>query len=475
MEYRKNQIIETVIEDISDNGEGIGKINGYTLFIKDTVIGDRVKARITMVKKNYGYARVEEILLPSADRTEPRCSLHRKCGGCNLQSMSYEAQLCYKQKKVREHLIRIGGFTPEFTDRIMEPIEGASDTYRYRNKEQYPVGYDNNRNIISGFYISRSHAIVECSDCYLGASENKIIVDILLKHFRKYKIEPYDEETGTGLIRHILIRKGACSGEIMVCIIVNGADAVTRSGSGSVKGSVNANSAGEKAEQIPFENELVKELIKVNGIRSICVNINNERTNVILGKRTITLWGSETIRDTLMNMVFEISPESFYQINHEQTEKLYGVIRAYADLSGKEEVWDICCGVGTIGLCLADMAKEVHGIEIVPEAIRNAEKNAALNNKENVEFICAAAEEYLQANRDRIQADVMILDPSRKGMDERALDAILTVKPGKIVYVSCDSATLARDLRYLCSNGYTLQRVRAVDMFPQTVHIETIV
>ncbi|MCR4658405.1 MAG: 23S rRNA (uracil(1939)-C(5))-methyltransferase RlmD, partial [Lachnospiraceae bacterium] len=506
MEYTKNQVIETYIEDMSDNGEGIGRISGYTLFIKDAVIGDRIKAKITKVKKKYGYGRVMEILEPSPDRVRPLCDIADKCGGCTLQVMSYEAQLRYKEKKVRGNLVRIGGFPEDFVEEKLEPIIGAENPFRYRNKAQFPVGYDRKQNIISGFYISRSHEIVSNCDCYLGVSDNKIITDILLRHFEEHKIEPYDESTGKGLIRHIMIRKGFVTGEIMVCLIINyekGRKGIlkraeretevfrpVKSGEGSeinvspaLGTSGSAEGISEISGEAPYysrevkqessrvkfiqaQDELIDKLIRVEGIKSICVNINNEMTNVIMGEETYTIWGSDTIRDTLMGLTFEISPASFFQVNPVQTEKLYSLISEFACLSGKEEVWDICCGIGTITLMLSKKAGKVHGIEIVPDAIENAKKNARINNIENADFICAPAEEFLPIIKGKMKADLVVMDPPRKGMDIKSLDAIIEAKPERMIYVSCDSATLARDLKYLYENGYEPVRIRPVDMFP---------
>ncbi len=498
MEYKKNQIAEIEITDLSDKGEGIGRINGYTLFVKDTVIGDRVKVRITKAKKNYGFGRLEEIVSPSVNRVEPVCCFHRKCGGCNLQAMSYEAQLSYKEKKVRESLTRIGGFEETFIDGIMDPIIGAENPFRYRNKAQFPVGYDNMRNVISGFYTSRTHDIVRCNDCYLIPEDGIEITKILTDHFNKYKIKPYDEKTGSGTVRHILIRKGFHTGEIILCLILNSDEIVNhvKNGRSEYQNSENPGQSGTRLnkdiiyknqtvdphsvykrppEYLPHQAELIERLRVVKGVKSICVNLNKERTNVILGRKTITLWGSDTIRDELMGLEFEISAASFYQVNPEQTEKLYGLVREYAALSGREEVWDICCGIGTITLILAKDASMVHGIEIVPQAIENAEKNALINKISNSEFICGAAEEVLPGLKDRIRADLIVMDPPRKGMDETALRVVADTGPEKIIYVSCDAATLARDLKFLAGFGYLPTRIRPVDMFPQTIHVETVV
>lgn len=462
--HRKNEIVRIEITDISTEGMGVGKSDGYTLFVKDAIPGDIIDARIVKVKKNYGYGRVEKIVEPSPARVSPRCAFARQCGGCQLQEMEYAGQLGFKQDKVRNALVRLGGFDEGFIDGIMEPVIGMDEPWRYRNKAQYPVGIDKGGNPVAGFYAGRTHDIIGNTDCMLGVSENKDILEVILAHMKKYNIPAYDENVtgnaGCSLIRHVLIRKGFASGEIMVCIVIKTGDV----------GSINKLNI-----YIPGQQELISELGKINGVGSISVNINNKDTNVILGEETHTLWGSERIRDTLLGKIFEISPLSFYQVNPVQTEKLYSAAIEFAGLTGNEEVWDICCGIGTISLCMADMAKLVHGLEIVPEAIEDAKKNATLNDIHNAEFICAAAEEYLPAHKDEIKADVIVLDPPRKGMDEAALVVIADAAPKRIVYVSCDPATLARDLKYLTAHGYELTRVRPCEMFAQTVHIETCV
>lgn len=450
MEFCKNQVLTVTIEDMSNNGEGIGRYDGYILFVKDAVLKDTVKAKITKVKKNYGYAILDEILKPSPYRTKPFCENHKRCGGCQIQAMEYEAQLKFKENKVRNDLVRIGGLDPELVEAVFEPVIGMEEPKRYRNKSQYPVGRDNNGNTVTGFYAKRTHSIIPCLDCGLAPEENSRILKTVLEHMTKYHIEPYDESDGTGTIRHIMIRKGFSTGEIMVCIV--------KKGYGT----------------LPGQEELIGSLTKIPGMSSFCVSINNENTNVIMGNEIHTVWGRDCIKDKLLGKEFLISPLSFYQVNPIQVEKLYGLATEYASLTGKEEVWDICCGIGTISICMADKAKTVHGIEIVPEAIEDAKKNALANGINNTEFICAAAEEYLPAHKEEIRADVVITDPPRKGMDEKALFAIVETAPERIVYVSCDSATLARDLKYLSEHGYELKRARCVDMFPQTVHVETV-
>ena len=464
MEYKKNDMVRLEITDMTAEGMGVGKIDGYALFVKDAIVGDVLDVRIVKVKKNYGYGRVEKIIRPSSDRVKPRCPIARQCGGCQIQELKYDAQLKLKQNKVRNNLIRIGGFTPGQTDSVIEPMIGMDDPWRYRNKAQYPTGTDKEGNPVAGFYAGRTHSIIPCTDCVLLPEENSTILEIVLEHMKRHGITAYDENDGSGTVRHVMIRKGFATGEIMVCLVI------THTGK---------RRAGEAGGVIPEEyitgqNELIDKLCEIPGMKSVCVSVNNDNTNVIMGNETHTLYGSDMINDILLGKRFEISPLSFYQVNPVQVEKLYGTAIEYAGLTGNEEVWDVCCGIGTISICMSDKAKCVHGLEIVPEAIEDAKRNAALNNADNVEFICAAAEEFLPAHKDRITADVVVLDPPRKGMDEAALLAIVDIKPDKIVYVSCDSATLARDLKYLTGYGYELKKVRCTDMFSQTVHIETV-
>ena len=459
MDHFKNQELTVTIEDMSSNGEGIGRSDGYILFVKDALCGDTVRAKLTKVKKNYAYARCEEIITPSDDRCEPVCREHKRCGGCQIQALSYEAQLKFKENKVKNDLIRIGSIDEDTISKALEPITGMDDPLRYRNKSQYPVGTDREGNPVAGFFAGRTHSIIPCNDCMLAPEENRRILEIILSHMEKHGVSAYDEATGSGCIRHVLIRKGFATGQIMVCLVIRHESESSKGKSGNI-------------QYLNGQDSLINELSKIEGMTSICVSINNENTNVIMGNEIHTLWGKDRIEDVLLGKRFEISPLSFYQVNPVQVEKLYQTAIEYAQLSGSEEVWDICCGIGTISICMADKAGKVHGLEIVPEAIEDAKKNAAANNVSNTDFICAAAEEYLPAHRDEIKADVIVLDPPRKGMDEAALSVIADAAPSRIVYVSCDSATLSRDIKYLTGRGYTIQRIRCVDMFPQTVHVE---
>ena len=448
---KKNDIFELEITDMGTDGEGIGHYEGMTFFVKDALIGDVITARATKLKKNYGYARVEEIKTPSTFRVEPECELHKRCGGCQIQALSYEKQLEFKNDKVRNNLMRIGGFSETELDSKMQPPVGADSPYRYRNKAQFPFGRDKDGRIIAGFYAGRTHHIVEAEDCLLGVEENAVILDIIKKIMEEYQIAPYDEETHKGLIRHALIRKGFSNGELMVCLVING-------------------------KKLPHADIFVERLKEVPGMISISYNINQEKTNVILGAELVNLYGPGYITDKIGNVSYQISPLSFYQVNPVQTEKLYGTALEYAGLTGGETVWDLYCGIGTISLFLAQKAKKVYGVEIVPPAIEDARRNAALNGMENVEFFVGKAEEVLprEYEKNQVYADVIVVDPPRKGCDSVCLDTIVRMQPKRVVYVSCDSATLARDVKYLNERGYAVERVRCCDMFGMSGHVETV-
>ena len=448
MEFRKNDLVTLEIEDCGIDGEGIGKADGFTVFVKDAVIGDTVTAKIIKAKKNYGYGRLMEVLKPSPYRVEPKCEFARQCGGCQLQALSYDQQLVFKTNKVKGHLERIGGFT----DIPMEPIIGMDELFHYRNKAQFPVGRNKEGKIVTGFYAGRTHNIIENRDCALGVAENKEVLDRVIAHMEKYGIEPYNEATGKGLVRHVLIRYGYFTKEVMVCLILNG-------------------------NKIPKEEQLVKSLCEIPGMTSITINVNKKHSNVILGEEIRLLWGQEYITDRIGDISYQISPLSFYQVNPMQTQKLYAKALEYADLHGEETVWDLYCGIGTISLFLAQKAKFVRGVEIVPAAIENAKENAKLNGLENTEFFVGKAEEVLprEYKKNGVYADVIVVDPPRKGCDETLLETMVEMNPERIVYVSCDSATLARDLKYLCERGYELRKVCPVDQFGMTVHVETVV
>ena len=469
MEMKKNDRFVLKIEDMGENGEGIGRLDGYIWFVKDAVIGDVIEAGVTKMKKQYGFARLIRVIEPSEYRTEERCPSARRCGGCQIQAVDYQEQLRLKEKKVYNNLKRIGGLsslllpsgeetteqTKEETERnavVMEPIIGMENPWRYRNKAQFPFGRNKDGRIVTGFYAGRTHDIVEQEDCLLGVEENREILSIIRNFMEEYKIEPYNEETHRGLVRHVLIRKGFQTGELMVCLVING-------------------------RKLPGQQALTEHLLEIPGMTSISLNVNQEKTNVILGKELINLWGEGHITDYIGAVQYRISPLSFYQVNPVQTERLYGTALEYAGLTGNETVWDLYCGIGTISLFLAQKAKQVYGVEIVPQAIDDARENARLNHMENVEFFVGKAEEVLpeQYERNQIYADVIVVDPPRKGCDEKCLETIVKMSPNRVVYVSCNSSTLARDVKYLEERGYRTERVRCVDMFPHSGHVETVV
>ena len=473
---KKNDEFEIDITDIGNEGEGIGKYEGMTFFIKGGVPGDRILAGATKLKKTYGYARLVKVIKASPFRVTPKCPISGKCGGCQIQSLSYEKQLELKERKITENLIRIGGFSPEFIKENMDPIVGMEEPFHYRNKAQYPIGTDKENQPIAGFYAGRTHSIIPNTMCYLGAEENEEILNIILSYMKEYKIEAYDEVTGKGLIRHVLIRKGFSTGELMVCLVIN-----------------------KNITELPYQEPLIRKLADIPGMKSISLNINTENTNVIMGNKVHTIWGETTISDIIHvrdmqkegypftgdALTFKISPLSFYQVNPVQTEKLYSLALEYAGLTGKETVWDLYCGIGTISLFMAGSAKQVYGVEIVPQAIDDAKENAERNGITNARFFVGKAEEVLpafyegkigdkKASDDMLHPDVIVVDPPRKGCDEACLATMLKMQPERIVYVSCDSATLARDLKILCDGGYVIKKIRGVDQFPMTVHVESI-
>lgn len=481
----KNQEFIVTIEDMNEDGAGVGKVDGYIWFVKDAVIGDVVRAKAMKMKKSYGFARLMEVLEPSGSRVIPSCPVARQCGGCQLQAMSYEEQLKFKERKVMNNLIRIGKFAEN--EIHMLPIMGMEEPWRYRNKAQFPFGKDKGGNVIAGFYAGRTHAIVEAGDCLLGVEENREILDIVKLFMKEMKIEPYDESSHKGLVRHVLIRKGFKTGEIMVCLVINGKKLPGKER--LVEMLCGVDGKDEKGQGINREGIDGKEIYGketngnetdghgIRGMTSISYSVNQEKTNVIMGKEIVNLYGPGFITDYIGNVKYQISPLSFYQVNPVQTERLYGTALEYAGLTGNETVWDLYCGIGTISLFLAQKAKKVYGVEIVPQAIEDARRNAEINGIKNAEFFVGKAEEVLpeQFEKNHVHADVIVVDPPRKGCDTVCLDTILKMRPERVVYVSCDSATLARDLRYLADGGYMVERGRCCDMFPGTVHVETVV
>lgn len=441
---KKNQDITVDIDGLTSEGLGVGRIEGYTLFVEGALPGERVDIKVVKLLKNYGFGKLLKVLKPSTERIEPRCPIMKKCGGCQLQHINYEAQLESKTRQVKDAIERIGGLK----DIKINDTIGMKEPWRYRNKAQFPVGWDGGVRI--GFYRSGTHDIVDTQECLIQDEISDRASAILREFIKKCDISTYNEETGKGLIRHIVTRKGFKTGDVMICLVING-------------------------DSIPYDKILVDMFIQgIPNIKSIVLNINKTKTNVILGDKNKVLFGEEAIYDYIGEFRFRISPLSFFQVNPVQTEVLYGKALEYAGLTGSETVIDAYCGIGTISLFLSQKAGKVYGVEIVPQAIENAKENAKLNNVDNVEFILGESETVIpELFAKGIKADVIVVDPPRKGCDEKLLDTIARMKPERVVYVSCNPATLARDLKYLTEKGYAVKAVQPVDMFPHTGHVET--
>ena len=443
VEKNRNYIVD--ITGLSSEGLGVARIEGFTVFVEGALPKEQAEIKIVKVLKNYAFGKLLRTLKTAACRIEPSCGVVKRCGGCQLQHMSYEAQLQYKTQQVKDALERIGGLNGV----AVHDTIGMEDPWRYRNKAQFPVGMDGD--VMIGFYANRSHEIIDTPQCSIQDAVNDNVIQTVREFIKKYDISVYDENTGKGIIRHIVTRKGFKTGEVMVCIVING-------------------------DSLPCGKALVEMLrARTDGLKSVVVNINKKKTNVILGERNIVIFGEEAIYDYIGEFKFRISPLSFFQVNPVQTEVLYGKALEYADLKGDETVFDAYCGIGTISLFLSRKAKKVYGIEIVPQAINNAKENARLNGVKNVEFLVGESEIVIpELYRKGIKADVIVVDPPRKGCDEKLLEVITEMSPEKVVYVSCNPATLARDLKYLSERGYEVREVQPVDMFPQTSHVECV-
>ncbi|MBF2476549.1 23S rRNA (uracil(1939)-C(5))-methyltransferase RlmD [Listeria seeligeri] len=441
---KKNQSVEITIEDLTHDGNGVGKIDGYPLFIPNTLPGEKVTAKIIKLNKNYGFARMENLEVVSAERVEPPCAVYSKCGGCSLQHLSYVGQLAFKRNQVEETMKRIGKLNVEIKETL-----GMDNPWRYRNKSQVPVGFVNGK-LTAGFYQKRSHEIIDMSTCLIQSEQGDFAVQKTREVLAKYGTEPYDEKTGKGDIRHIMTRFAHTTGQLMLVLVTT-------------------------KDRLPFKEEIICDLTEQLALTSIVQNINPQKTNVIFGDRTKTLWGKDIIEDTIHGIRFAISARSFYQVNPLQTEVLYQQAIEAAELTGEETVIDAYCGIGSISLCLAKKAKHVYGVEIVDQAIQDARANAELNNLSNTTFETGKAEEVIPTwYKAGIVADVLVVDPPRKGCDEKLLQTILAMKPKKVVYVSCNPGTLARDMKILSDGGYEANQVQPVDMFPMTTHIEAV-
>ena len=442
----KNEEFEIEIEDLTHEGNGVGKLDGYTFFIPGVLPGERVRAKAVKLKKQYGFARLLEIITPSEERVDPICPVFKRCGGCTLQHTTYESQLAFKHRMVEENVRRIG----KIEGVPIHPTIGMIKPWRYRNKSQVPFGEEEG-GLIGGFYAMRTHEIIDIEECLIQHETSDLIVKKVKEIGKKHGITAYREEDHKGLLRHVVSKVGFATGEVMVVLVTNG-------------------------KIIPNEWAFIQELSQtIPGIKSIVQNVNTKRTNVIFGDKTKVLWGEAYIYDTIGRIKFAISARSFYQVNPVQTERLYSKALEYANLTGKENVIDAYCGIGTISLFLAQKAKHVYGVEVVPDAIEDANRNAALNGMENVTFAVGEAEKVIpQWYKEGHQADVIVVDPPRKGCDDALLQTMIEMKPERIVYVSCNPSTLARDLRVLEDGGYRTVEVQPVDMFPHTTHVECV-
>ena len=447
---RKNDIIELEIDAMSAEGSGIGRYEGMAVFVPQTAVGDRISCHILKVQKNLAFGKAEKILEPSADRETPDCSYFEKCGGCVYRHISYEAELEIKTARVMDALERIGGFK----GLNIRPIIGAAGRCFYRNKAQIPVGLDRDGNLILGFYAGHSHRIIDAEKCLLQPEDFAVATDIFRQWYDEYGNPDmiYNEEKHRGLIRHIYLRKAAKTDELMFCLVING-------------------------ENLRHSDKLL-EMLRLNlpNLKGFILNINREKTNVILGSRSIVLWGDDFITDELCGLKFAISPLSFYQVNRDQAEKLYTQAAEYAGLTGKENLMDLYCGAGTIGLTMAGKAKKLIGVEIVEQAIENAKANASANGVRNAEFICGDAAKAAEVLAHRGEKpDVIVIDPPRKGCSPDLIHTIDDLSPERVVYVSCDPATLARDLKLFGELGWVIHEATPCDLFPGTAHVESVV
>lgn len=447
MELKKNDIVEIEITGYTAEGSGVGRWQDIAVFVPLAAAGDRLSVKILKTAKTYAFGKIESIIRPSEQRVDAGCEQFSKCGGCVYRHIAYEEELRAKQQRVQDALERIGGLH----DIVLNPIVGAEQPDHYRNKAQIPIGFENGK-IRMGFYANRSHQIISCNECLLQPKAFAAAMNAFQEWAEKTGEDVYNEQTGKGRLRHLYLRQAEATGEMMVCVVVNG-------------------------NGVHHEPELVELLRKnVPGLKSVIINSNREKTNVILGKKCRTVWGSDSITDILCGLKFNISPMSFYQVNRSQAERLYTIAGKYAGLTGSETLLDLYCGTGTIGLSMADKAKNVIGVEIIEQAVEDAKKNAARNGIENAEFLCmdAAKAADMLASRG-VKPDVVILDPPRKGCDASLIETVAGMAPQRVVYVSCDPATLARDLKLFASKGYRAEEATPVDMFPRTAHVECIV
>lgn len=442
----KNQVHKAEITALTSEGSGVCRIDGMAVFVPETAVGDVCEVRIVKVLKSYAFGIVEKLITPSTDRISDNCPVYKKCGGCLLRHISYEAECRTKNDIVRDAFQRIGGLSPQFDDFL-----GAEATEHYRNKAQYPLAVQDGK-AVCGFYAPRSHRVIPVENCALQPEIFSDIIKIILDYINEKKLSVYDENSNTGIIRHIYLRRGAHSGEIMVCLVVR----------------------RDISRQLSALCRRLTE--KFSDIKSIVMNINSLKTNVILGDECVTLWGSDVISDTMCGNTVEISPLSFYQVNTVQAEKLYGKALEYAAPEKSEVIADLYCGAGTIGLSMAKQAAKIIGVEIVPQAVENAEKNALRNNIANAEFHCGdAGEVFGKLRKQGCKPDIIVIDPPRKGCFPETISVIAKAAPSRIVIISCNPATAARDAKLLSEHGYSADKVCGVDLFPRTGHVECVV
>lgn len=443
---QKNEYYDVKIESLTHDGLGVARVDGFPVFVANALVGEEINMKVTLVKKTYAFGRAVDYFVTSGERVKPECGIYKQCGGCQVQHLSYEGQLKMKHDTVVNHLKRIG----HIEDANVLPTIGMQNPSRYRNKTQVPFGYADGK-VVAGFYQKRSHEIINMQSCLIQTDISDQIVETMRHLCQELEIAPYNESLNLGVLRHVIVRVGFKTEEIMVTLVT-------------------------RTHEIPNSELLIQRLVsKYPKIKSIAQNVNPKVTNVIFGDETRILYGESYIYDEMNGIRFAISPRSFYQVNPIQTETLYSKAVEYAQLSGNEIVFDAYCGIGTITLFLAQHAKQVYGVEIIPEAIEDAKMNARLNGFENTQFAVGKSEEIIPAwIENGIVPDVIVVDPPRKGCDRSLLDTMLEAAPDRIVYVSCDSSTLARDLRVLIDGGYKLEVVQPVDMFPQTAHIECV-
>ncbi len=448
MELKKNELYETEIIDYTTEGAGVGRINGMTVFVPSTAVGDKGMVKILKVTKSYAFGKMETILSPSFNRIALDCPIFEKCGGCTFRHISYDSELTFKQKRVQDTLVRIGGIDSS----IIAPIVGAAHSEGYRNKAQLPVTVNKDGKICVGFFAPRSHRVIPLESCHLQIPVFNEAIRVFVDWANRFQVSVYDETTHTGILRHLYLRYAEKTGQLMVCIVAN-------------------------TQELRKSKQLVEMLrTELACLTTVVLNVNTEKTNVITGRQCHTLYGKGYITDELCGLSFRISPLSFYQVNRTQAETLYTLAASYADLQPHETLLDLYCGTGTIGLTMAQKVKQLIGVEIIPQAIEDARRNAADNAVTNAEFICSdAAKAAIELKRRGIRPDCMILDPPRKGCDSALIDTIAEMSPKRVVYVSCDPATLARDIKLFSSYGYTIVRAVPVDMFPRTPHVETVV